>query len=254
MASKPQDPGVLLIGAGVALSLLIAFYLGMNGEAGQKAQDHSPTRAEKKIAAKKASPQAGASAPLKPHKTYQRPKGPLPNPLANPRLNDRLRTRTMRKFHFRDHPGQPTRLVLKDRDGQKIPLENWRGKTFLLTFWTPWCDGCRRELPSFEKLKHILRHQQFDIVLANIDKDSRKGEAFLDKLGISTLIRLNDPKKAALKELVAAGVPTTILFDCHGRELGRISGSAIWYSDSAVLLIKAMMRGSGCYDAKADAL
>jgi thiol-disulfide isomerase/thioredoxin len=257
MSSKLFDkgnPGHLLVGGGILLTLIIAFVLGSGG-AGK-----NDTSGQRDAGRQAGSPPAMAGTKIDRTKTsartraYVRPEGPLPNPLAEPGRLRRLATRTMRRFRFRAHPGKPVELNLLDGEGAKHSLAEWRGTSFLLSFWAPWCEACRRELPSMQDMKRILSRQNFDVILVNIDDNGDKGSRFLKEIGVTGLTEMNDPQKSAFKEMVAAGIPTSILFDCHGRELGRISGSALWYADAAILLVKAMMRGSGCFDARRDRL
>jgi outer membrane lipoprotein-sorting protein len=47
-------------------------------------------------------------------------------------------------------------FTLKDLDGREVNLRDLRGKVVLLSFWASWCDPCRAEMPSIEKL-----HREF---------------------------------------------------------------------------------------------
>lgn len=178
----------------------------------------------------------------------------LPDPLANKRMLTRLASGTVRYFKYPDKINAPVDFSFFDEKGVKHSMSEWRGKTVLLNFWAPWCDSCRRELPSMDKLRTRLDNQKFEIVLINIEEDVKVGRSYLDKLGIKNLISMLDKDKTVLKKLGAIGIPTNILFDCHGRELGRLRGSAAWHADSAILLTKGLMRASGCYDEKQDIL
>jgi thiol-disulfide isomerase/thioredoxin len=200
----------------------------------------------------KASPpvnRAGYKKPVRPA-----PKGPLPNPLADRYRLERLATQQVRHFKFSDKPRPPVDLEFVDDKGNLRSLIEWHGKSFLLNFWAPWCDACKRELPSMEKLKKRLGRQDFEVIIVNIEEDMQKGSAFLQKIGVKNIISLRDQNKQGLTALTAIGIPTSILFDCHGRELGRLKGSAIWNTDSPIVLIKAMMLGSGCFDKERDKL
>ncbi len=178
----------------------------------------------------------------------------LPNPFADKKMLTRLASGTMRHFKFPDKPQPALDINIYDEKGAKHSLAEWRGKTILLNFWAPWCDSCRRELPALQKLRERLDVQDFEVVLVNIEGDVKKGRSFLDKLGINKLFSMLDKDNAALKKLGAVGIPTNILVDCHGRELGRLKGSAVWHADAAILLTKGMMRAAGCYDEKRELL
>ena len=178
----------------------------------------------------------------------------LPDPLADKKMLTRLASGTVRPFKYPEKIGGSLDLEFYDEKGKKRSLSEWRGKTVLLNFWAPWCESCRRELPSLQKLRKRLDRQDFEVVIINIEADVKKGRTYLDSLGIKNLHSMVDRNKAAFQNLVAIGVPTNILIDCHGRELGRLKGSAEWHADAAILLTKGMMRAAGCYDEKRELL
>ena len=72
---------------------------------------------------------------------------------------------------------------------------------------------------------------------------------FLDQIKIEALKLYADPSTRASTELNAVGMPTTILIDRDGRELGRIVGPAEWDGADAQRLIAASLlhgaRGTG---------
>ncbi|MCP4935159.1 MAG: TlpA family protein disulfide reductase [bacterium] len=178
----------------------------------------------------------------------------LPNPFANKKMLTRLASGQVRNFKYPDKPLPPLVVSFFDEMGNKHKLAEWRGKTVLVNFWAPWCESCKRELPSLNRLRHRFKKQEFDIVIINIEENVKKNRAYLDKLKIKNISSMLDKDNAALKTFSAIGIPTSILVDCHGRELGRLKGSAVWDSDSAILLTKGMMRAAGCYDEEREIL
>jgi hypothetical protein len=58
---------------------------------------------------------------------------------------------------------------------------------------------------------------------------------------VQRLPQLADPGARALATLGVRGVPTTLLIDPEGREIGRLEGTAMWDSDDGVLLVKAVL-------------
>ena len=68
---------------------------------------------------------------------------------------------------------------------------------------------------------------------------------FFDELEITNLAVYHDPQARAGRELGAPGLPTTVVIDRTGREVGRLLGPAEWDSAEALAAIKALLGPSG---------
>ena len=56
-------------------------------------------------------------------------------------------------------------LELQDLEGRPHRLRDYRGKVVLINFWATWCEPCREEMPSMNRLRASLAAQPF-VVLA----------------------------------------------------------------------------------------
>ncbi len=139
-------------------------------------------------------------------------------------------------------------LTFQDASGATRKLSEWRGKLVLLNLWATWCVPCRREMPALDGLQAKLGGEQFDVVAVNIDtRDPDKPKTFMKDAGISTLTYFSDDKARVFQELKAIGraigMPTSVLIDTRGCEIGTMAGPAEWSSDDGVALIKAALQG-----------
>jgi thiol-disulfide isomerase/thioredoxin len=137
-------------------------------------------------------------------------------------------------------------LAFQDAAGKPLTLEHWRGRTVLLNLWATWCVPCRKEMPALDALENKLGGPNFEVVAINIaTRDPDKPKAWLDEVGIKKLAYYADPQAKAFQDLKsvgrAFGMPTTLLVDPNGCEIGTIAGPAEWASDDAVKLIQAAM-------------
>ena len=140
-------------------------------------------------------------------------------------------------------------LAFQDAGGKPLTLANWRGRTVLLNLWATWCVPCRKEMPALDALQQKLGSPDFQVVAINIDtRDPGKPKAFLKELGIDKLAYYADPTAKTFQDLKAIGrafgMPTTLLVDRQGCEIGTIAGPAEWASDDAVKLIQAALSKS----------
>jgi thiol-disulfide isomerase/thioredoxin len=140
-------------------------------------------------------------------------------------------------FHLPD-------LAFKDAEGHDRTLADWRGRTVLLNLWATWCVPCRREMPALDALQTMLGGQGFDVVAVNIDtRDPAKPLAFLKEIGVTHLTYYADASAKIFEDLKEAGkafgMPTTVIVDRSGCEIGAMAGPAEWASDDGVKLIGA---------------
>ncbi|MBS0533951.1 MAG: TlpA family protein disulfide reductase [Proteobacteria bacterium] len=140
-------------------------------------------------------------------------------------------------------------LAFHDATGAAKTLADFRGKTVLLNLWATWCVPCRKEMPTLDALEQKKGGADFQVVAVNIDtRDPDKPKAFLKEIGISKLAYYADPDAKAFQELKAIGrafgMPTTMLVDPNGCEIGTIAGPAEWASDDALKLIDAAVAAS----------
>jgi thiol-disulfide isomerase/thioredoxin len=137
-------------------------------------------------------------------------------------------------------------LAFRDGTGAERHLADWRGRTVLLNLWATWCVPCRKEMPALAALEEKLGGPRFEVVAVNIDtRDPDKPRAWLKEVGIDRLAYYADPSAKVFQDLKvvgrAAGMPTTLLVDPAGCELGTVAGPAEWASDDAVKLVTAAL-------------
>jgi thiol-disulfide isomerase/thioredoxin len=135
-------------------------------------------------------------------------------------------------------------LTFKDSAGHEHTLAEWRGRTVLLNLWATWCVPCRKEMPALDTLQADLGGAKFDVVAVNIDtRDPQKPLKFLKDVGIAHLAYYADDSAKVFQELKAAGkafgMPTTLLLDRSGCEIGEMAGPAEWASADGIKLVSA---------------
>jgi thiol-disulfide isomerase/thioredoxin len=137
-------------------------------------------------------------------------------------------------------------LAFIDASGKTRALSEWRGRTVLLNLWATWCVPCRKEMPALDALQGKLGSDRFEVVTINIDtRNLDKPKTWLEDAGIRQLGYYGDPSAKVFQDLKAigkaTGMPTTLLIDPQGCELGVLAGPAEWASEDAVKLISAAL-------------
>jgi thiol-disulfide isomerase/thioredoxin len=135
-------------------------------------------------------------------------------------------------------------LAFKDAEGHERTLADWRGRTVLVNLWATWCVPCRKEMPALDALENSLGGPNFEVVAVNIDtRDPEKPRAFLKEAGVTHLAYYSDQSAKVFQDLKLAGkafgMPTTLIVDRSGCEIGDMAGPAEWASADGVKLVGA---------------
>ncbi len=145
---------------------------------------------------------------------------------------------------LRREPRRAPDLAFNGPDGRPTTLAAHRGRVVLLNLWATWCVPCRKEMPALDALQAKLGGDGFEVVPVNIDTDRpENAKAFLREHAITHLPLDADPTADAFQVLRASGealgLPTTLLLDPRGCEIGTMAGPADWASPEAQALIQA---------------
>jgi len=140
-------------------------------------------------------------------------------------------------------------LAFKDAEGRERTLKDWQGRTVLLNLWATWCVPCRKEMPALDALQTRLGGPDFEVVAINIDtRDPQKAHAFLKETGVIHLAYYADPSAKVFQELKLAGkafgMPTTLIVDRSGCEIGEMAGPAEWAGADGLKLVSAALQSS----------
>ncbi|MGA9008268.1 MAG: TlpA disulfide reductase family protein [Xanthobacteraceae bacterium] len=152
-------------------------------------------------------------------------------------------------FLVAQKPFRVPNVTFKDAKGHDKTLADWRGRTVLLNLWATWCVPCRREMPALDALQAKLGNAGFEVVAVNIDtRDPHKPLTFLKGGNITHLAYYSDDSAHVFEDLKAAGkafgMPTTLIVDRSGCEIGNMAGPAEWSSADGVKLVSATATGS----------
>ena len=163
----------------------------------------------------------------------------LPSMPARPPLSGDMRT-----FDLSQPPSPAPEISFSDLSGNTLGLEDFRGQVVLVNFWATWCAPCLRELPSLERLQAALSEDDFGLLAISIDREGgEKVSPFLEENGFDALPTYLDPTGGTATAFGVFGMPTTLLIDRQGRELGRYTGPAEWDEPEAVALIRFFLEG-----------
>lgn len=148
----------------------------------------------------------------------------------------------MKEFVLADPPRPAGPLAFTDLEGKELTLDQFKGKVVILNLWATWCVPCIKEMPSLERLSQKMKDKGVAVMSISQDRGGMKQVGpFLDKHGLKALPIYLDPKGGVLKAIAGRGLPTTLVIDREGREVGRLEGDAEWDGAHAVALIEHVL-------------
>ena len=123
-------------------------------------------------------------------------------------------------------PKTHDKVIFLDKNDQKINIDEYTGNLLILNFWATWCEPCKEEMPSLDKLQANPELDNIKIFAINIGKETLdKVNKFLIDLNIKNFEPYFDPPSTLAKMFSLRGVPTTILINKEGQEFARVIGS-----------------------------
>lgn len=152
-------------------------------------------------------------------------------------------------FDISQAPRPAPALAFKTADGRETDLAALKGKTLLVNLWATWCAPCKAEMPALDRLQADLGGDAFQVVAINLDtRNLDKPPAWLRDNGITRLGYYADPAGRVLPAMQThagtVGLPTTVLIDAAGCEIGVVKGPADWAGEDAKRLIRTSL-GAG---------
>ena len=117
-------------------------------------------------------------------------------------------------------------VIFLDKNDKKINIKEFNGNLLLLNFWATWCEPCKEEMPSLDRLQVNQNLSNLKIFAINISQESKKKvDSFFEDLNIKNFDPYFDAPITLAKTFSLRGVPTSILIDKDGKEFARIMGS-----------------------------
>ena len=109
-------------------------------------------------------------------------------------------------------PSEVPLFTLLDTNGNKIALDEFRGKVVLINFWATWCPPCIEEMPALTDLKESFIHMPFEILAINMAENQDAIDAFLNRTGFEfNFPLLLDPGGKVADQYQVRGLPATML-------------------------------------------
>jgi len=131
-------------------------------------------------------------------------------------------------------------LALADVEGRPYRLDDYRGKVVLVNFWATWCEPCREEMPSMNRLRASLAGRPFEVLAVNLAESESRVRRFVEQLPLEFPV-LMDRDGAAAKSWRTRLLPSSFLVGPDGRIRYSVVGGMDWSQDEARRAVLALM-------------
>ena len=134
----------------------------------------------------------------------------------------------LRKFVFSKTTKALPNLLILDAD-ENVTEIGYKEEILVINFWATWCAPCKKEMPSLNALAQNMKHEDFQIITVASGRNSKKAiDAFFNDYNLFNLSKYRDPKGKMAIEYGVTALPTTVVIDPTGVEIGRVIGDIDW--------------------------
>ena len=131
-------------------------------------------------------------------------------------------------------------MVLEDLEGRSHSLGSYRGKVVLINFWATWCEPCREEMPSIDRLRRSLEGRPFVVLAVNLAEPPSRIRGYLDKMPVGFTLLL-DRDTAVAKAWKARILPATFIVGPDGKIRYSYVGELDWSQEKVRRIIAALL-------------
>ena len=131
-------------------------------------------------------------------------------------------------------------LDLVDLDGRAWELAALKGRPVLLNFWATWCEPCRAEMPSLQRVARERAGDGLLVLAVNYQEGAPKIRSFLETLRLELPVLL-DRDGTAARQWTPRVFPSTVLVDRRGQPMTSVVGEIDWTGVEAAALIKSLL-------------
>ncbi|MGB3069849.1 MAG: TlpA disulfide reductase family protein [Ottowia sp.] len=132
-------------------------------------------------------------------------------------------------------------LQLNGIDGTPWRLADERGHLLLLNFWASWCEPCRAEMPSLEKLAASQAGSGLRVVAVNFKEGEPAIRRFLSKTSLQLPV-VRDADGAAARAFGINIFPSTVVIDRRGHASFILVGEFDWAGEEAAAMLRSLLR------------
>jgi len=134
------------------------------------------------------------------------------------------------------------RARIVDGGNRLRSLDDYQGKVVVLNIWATWCEPCKVEMPSFERLHRLMPDTNLRVVAVSIDDvvGADSVRRYARGLGLTFEILL-DSTHTIDRDYQVTGYPETFVIARDGTIRKKWIGPTDWTSPANVTLVRDLL-------------
>ena len=111
-----------------------------------------------------------------------------------------------------------------DINGNRVSLEDFKGKTLFINIWASWCGPCRLEMPYIQSLYGKVKdNPDVEFLMVAIDEDFAKSKNFIQDKGYTFPVFHAD--EGLNPSIYTKAIPTTVVVSPEGKVIYYLNGT-----------------------------
>jgi thiol-disulfide isomerase/thioredoxin len=113
------------------------------------------------------------------------------------------------------YPDADFTMSLLNSNGERVNMEDLRGKVIFLNIWATWCPPCVAEMPGINKLYKDVDKDKVAFIMLSVDQDFQKAVDFNSRKGYN--FEVYAPAGGLPPLYQSSSIPTTYIIDAKGK-------------------------------------
>ena len=137
-------------------------------------------------------------------------------------------TGELRKFIFSEKTEVLPKPIILDANENMVEI-GYDEDILIINFWATWCAPCKKEMPSLNSLAQNMKYEDIQIITIASGRNSKEAiDGFFDDNNLVNLKKYRDPRGRIAVKYGVTALPTTVVINPTGLEIGRIIGDIDW--------------------------
>lgn len=114
----------------------------------------------------------------------------------------------------KDYPKATYNMELQNSKGERVSMEEFRGKVIFMNVWATWCPPCIKEMPTIQNLYETVDKDRVAFIMLSMDQEFEKAIEYREKYEYDfEIYRLTGSMPAMYHTKL---IPTTFVIDSGG--------------------------------------